>query len=471
MANTGVLFGGRLVAAALGWAGTILIVRNLSPDGWGKFSFVFSFLAIVSVVGDVVSNRIAIHGLLREDADRFAGSYLALRSLLGLLAYCVALAFVVLAGYPSVVVQATAVGGIGLLLATPSNAYEAVYQAHLQMDRVALAAALGRLAQFILTAVLAIVGSTLVLFTIPAVLCEIVALSLKVRWLRPLQRIRYVAEAKRWLPILREAIPLAIGTSLAAVYYSLDTVMLSKLDTYGAVGAYGIAYKFAGIVQFVPWAMAAPLVSILVRHWSGNPPAFRATVRRAGTALYLVAVLVLMLFLIFATPAIGLLYGHGYEAAGDATRLVIAGECVAFFTTLAVMAFAAMKRNVLYAIAALCGLVANFAMNIALIPAFSYEGAAWATLATELVVAAILWGRLATRIGCGPLPVGVAVKGALAGTVAAAVGLGTWAVMPWIPAALLALAAYIALVHFGRVPGGEGLVRFLRDDEPLDLRS
>jgi O-antigen/teichoic acid export membrane protein len=464
MGNTAVLFGGRLVGAAFGWAGTILIVRGLSHDQWGKFTFVFSFLAIVSVLFSVVSNRVAIHGLLGEDADRFAGSYLILRGLLGLLGYCAALAFVVIAGYPAVVLKATAVGGLVLLI--PSMAYEAVYQAHLQMDRVALASTLGQLAQLVLTAVLAILGSTVVLFTVPAVLCEIVAIALKIRWLRPLQRIRYVPDVSRWMAMLREAIPLAVGTGLATLYYSLDTVMLSKLGTFSAVGAYGIAYKFAGIVQFLPWAMAAPLVSILVRYWPGDRALFAATVRRAGTALYLVAVPTLVLFVPFATPAIGLLYGHAYQPAGNATRLVIAAECVAFFTTLAVMSFAAMKRNVLYSLAAACGLLVNLGLNLVLIPAFSYRGAAWATLATELLVTGILWSRLARTLGCGPVPIRIAVKGALAGLGAAGVGVAAYAVMPWMPAAVLTLVCYAALVHFGRVPGRQGLGWLLRNDEP-----
>jgi O-antigen/teichoic acid export membrane protein len=149
---------------------------------------------------------------------------------------------------------------------------------------------------------------------------------------------------------------------------------------------------------------------------------------------------------------------------------VVAGECVAFFTVVAVMGFAAMKRNVMYAVAAFCGLLANAGMNLLLIPAYSFEGAAWATLATELLVTGILWTRLSAVLRSGPFPLGLVVKGAAAGLVAAVLALAVDLLVPWIAAALIAVAVYLALLHFGRVPGPDGLVGFVRDDELLPLQ-
>src|SRR3989442_1541299 len=84
MANAGAVFTSRVIVAMLGWAGTILIIHQLTKHAWGEFSFVFSFLALTSVLSNVVNSRVAIHGLLRDDADRFAGSFVMLRALLGL---------------------------------------------------------------------------------------------------------------------------------------------------------------------------------------------------------------------------------------------------------------------------------------------------------------------------------------------------------------------------------------------------
>jgi O-antigen/teichoic acid export membrane protein len=466
LANAGAVFASRIVVAVFGWAGTILIIRELDKKEWGQFSFVFFFLALVSVLSNVVNSRVAIHGLLKEDADRFAGSFLLLRGLLGLFAYCVAMSIVVLAGYPDVVVRATAVAGLVIVFATPSGAYDAVFQARMRMDRTAIAAVVGQIAQFVLTAALALMGTSLVIFTIPAVLCEIVALTLKIRWTRKLQRIRYVPDTHRWWRMLREAIPLAIGGGLASAYYSIDAVMLSKMDTFQAVGAYGIAYKFAGILSFLPLAMNAAVLTLLATSWPNHLTRFRHALQRAGTTLYLAGVIVTVEFLLFAEDAIRLLYGDAYAGSDDATRLVVAGECVGFFTTLGVTTFAAMSRNRLYPVAALAGLVFNVGANLYLIPEFSFRGAAWATLATELIVATILWVPLIRELGVGPFAPSVLVKGLVAGVISGALGWFGAMGLPWVVAAVLVAILFIALLQVGYTPDRGGLASLWREEVP-----
>ncbi len=76
ISSSGALIASRLAVAVMGWAGTVLIVRNLSTADWGRFSFIFGFLGLLSVITDLGVGRLAIAGLLEEHTDRsrFAGS-------------------------------------------------------------------------------------------------------------------------------------------------------------------------------------------------------------------------------------------------------------------------------------------------------------------------------------------------------------------------------------------------------------
>jgi O-antigen/teichoic acid export membrane protein len=464
MANTSALFGSRLVIAALGWVGTIFIIRSLSHTEWGEYSFVFSFLAMLAIISDIVNSRVALHGIMSTDSDRFAGTYILLRSAMGLLAYAFALAFVVLAGYSQTVIVATAVGGIVVVVATPSVGYDAIFTVHMRLDRVAVAMIVGQLAQFALTGVIAVVGGTVVLFVIPAVLCEVVTLFWKLYKLRGLQQVRYVPDVRRWGGLLKAAIPLAIGAGAATFYYSLDSVMLSKLDTFRAVGTYGIAYKFAGIVGFLPPVLCGVLLGLLVRYWPREPGQFHEALARGTAALFVVSLLVVIEFVLFAGPAIRLLYGANYVAAAGATRLVIGGECVGFFTTLAVTVYAAMERNRLYPIAAIAGLLVNFGLNLVVIPRYSFHGAAWVTLGTELLVCTILWVPLLRVLGRSPLRPSVLLKGGLISGAALAAGYAAKDVLAWPAVAVLIAVLFVVGLHFARVPDRDGLVGLFRDE-------
>ena len=461
--NTATMVAARYVVAALGWAGTLLIVRHLSVEQWGAFSFVFSLLGLLAVLTELGLGRVAIKGLLDEERDSasFAGTLVVLRGALGLLAYLVALAFVVVAGYPPEVVRATAVAGFVVIVATPSRAVEGVFQARLQMGAVAAGNVLGQLAQIALVVALVSMGASIVLLTVPAVACEVVILAWKVRRVRRLQPIRLNVDLATWWALLKEAAPLAAGVVLATLYFRVDAVMLSKLGDFTAVGIYGVAYKFVELFHYLPSAMMVPLLALLVRAWPDDVETFADTFRRALTLLVVVGVLVAVEFTVFARPAIGLLYGGEYAVGAQAARWVVAAECLSALGRLAFTVLVATGRYRLYPLAALAGLATNVMLNLWLIPAHSFMGAAVATVATEVLVVAIVLVPVARMDVLRPLPVGMLAVTMAAGALCAGAAVMTAQWLPWPVAAVLSSLLYLGVVHLIHLSRGGGLHRLV----------
>lgn len=456
----------RLAVAALGYAGTVLIVRTLSTGDWGRFSFIFGFLGLVSVLTDLGVGRIAIAGLLEGQADRAraAGTYIILRAALGVMGYVVAVGVVVLADYPPEVVSATAVAGLVLVLATPSNGLEAVFQASFRLRSVAVAHALAQLAQLALTCAIVVGGGSLVLLTLPAVAYEVVDLAYKVYRLppdlRPQLSLDWVASRR----LLKEAAPLAVGGILTVAFYRIDVVMLSKLDTFEATGVYGITYKFADVLHFVSTSLTVAVMPLMVRAWPGDVPAFKRTYTRALLLSAVVGVVTLVEFLLFARPAISLLYGDRYGVAATAARLVVTGEVVHFLTSLSVTTLVATGRHREYPLVALGGVVLNIGLNFWLIPLASYNGAAVATLVTESAVAVSLTCVALRIVGTKSLPLAGLARCALAGLAAAGTGALADRLLPWPVAAALVLLVFAALTHLLQIAGPGGLPALMKEE-------
>lgn len=465
LSNAAALVGSRLVVAVLGWAGTVLIVRRLSVEDFGRFSFVFGLLGLLHFLTDFGSGRVVVGRLADPATDRasFAGTYVVLRAALGLLGYGVAVAVVLLGGYPHEVVQATLLAGLVVLVAAPSSGLDAVFQVDLRLGVVAVGTVLGQIAQLALTVAVALVHPTLLLFLLPALAYDLVLMAWKARALRRSLRLRLRVDLAVWGAVLRQAAPIALAGALATLYQKVDLVMLSQLDGFDAVARYSVADKFVTVAAFLPTALTAPLLTVLVRAWPHDAPAFRAAVSRGMLLLAVAAGAVLVGFLPFAPDLIRTLYGASYVETATAARLSVTAECLGFVAFVAVSALIAVSRNAAYVWVTLLGLVVNVAANVVLIPRYSYEGAAVATFVTTSCVSVALLVLVARVPGAARLPLLRLLGVLLCALLGVLVGGLLEPHVPWPLGAGLAVLVYLACVELSRATGPRGLRSLLTD--------
>jgi O-antigen/teichoic acid export membrane protein len=461
LSGAGVLVVGRYLVAALAWAGTLIVVRELSVNDFGRYQFVLSLLSIIGFIADLRLSRIVLRDLMEADRDQaghIVGSYLGLRLVIGVVSYVVAMAWVLLGGYPGNVVVATAIAGLNLVILSGAFAIILLFEARLWLRDVATANVLGQIVQFGLTIAVAVAGFASIVWFSWTTVANAVALTL---WLvfvtgRTL-RIRIHVEPPRWWLWLKEAAPLALGAALDTIYFRIDIVMLSLLDTYRAVATYSVGYKFSDLLGAVPIAVVTPALTMMVAAWPADPAGFRRTFRHALILLTVGAVGAAVGFVVYAEPLVSLLYTERYAGATDAARLLVAGQGLHFFTLLAFSTLVAVGRNRLYPIAMLAGVVLNVVLNVILIPEYSYLGSGWATVVTEALVLVVLIIGVARIPGILPFPWPAIGKCALAGALAGGVG---WALLdrvPWPVGAVATAAVYLLAVHVLAVNGPGGL--------------
>ena len=455
----------RIVVAALGWAGSVIVARSLDPEQWGQFSFVFALLGVMSIVTDLGVGRVVLARLIDgdpEEVGRTASSFIALRTLLGVVGYLFALCYVVLLGYPGEVIAATAVGGLVVVFATPSHALSVLYQSRHRLLLVAIAEGAGQALQLLLTVAAALYAPVLLIFVLPAVANEVFRLVAKGVGLRSrslgLRPSRHV-EVHRWRRMLGEAVPLAIGFALTIAMMKIDILMLSLLETFDAVGQYSVGYKFSDIIDTIVLAAVAPVSTMLVAAWPSQPEVFRERSRTAATIFGLAGGVCVVAFWPSATPVIRLLYGERFVAAAPAARLLVVGAALMALIILGVFLLTAAERQRRYPVVALFGLALNVVLNLLLIPRLSYYGSAIATVITWAVTVILLWIVVARSMPVrGLLPIR---NLSLLTVLVAAIAAGGYYLVQWLPAwwPVVSVAAVIvfvgAAVLFG-LTGGIG---------------
>ncbi len=475
LGGAGLLAGARYLVAAMGWAGTAVVARRLSGPDFGAFTTVFGLLGLVGFLSELRMSRLVISAMAGaddEEAGRVIGSYTALRIVVGLVGWAVAMAVVTIGDFNAEVVRATALAGSILVLMSAWYALILLFQARMWLRSIAISQLVGQAAQLVAILVVAVAGiGSAVWFSLPAVLNAIVGLLWALVTLRRVVRVHLSVDLPTWWAWLKEAAPLSLGYALETAYFRIDVLMLSLMSaTLAPVGLYGIGYRFSDLVGSLPAALLGPALALMVDAWSNDRDRFHEIFRTSLTILFLVGVGVGIGFAVFSEEAIRLLYGDRYTPAAGAARLLVIGQVLHFFTSLAFTALVAVGRNRLYPVAALAGVVVNVGLNIVLIPDHSYRGSAAATIITEVTVLAVLFVGVARIPDIRPLPWRALLRIAVAGAILLAALVGLRPLVAWPVLAVAAPVGYLLLLHVLAIAGPGGL-RALARDARLEMRS
>ena len=470
LSGTSVLLASRLVVGLLGWAGTLLIARRLSDVSFGAFAFIFNLLGLLGLLADFQTSRIVVREVIEagDDLDSVVGSFVTFRVALGAVTYAIAVAFVVLGNYPTVVVQGTLIGGLSFFVGSATWALVTVSQARLWLRTIAISMVVAQAVQ--LAAIVALFVShsgSLLRFVVPFVVYDVVTLVWMVIAVRRVVRVRPRVDASRWWRWLKEAAPLAVGSTLGTIYFRIDGVMLSKLGEgdqskrLTAVGLYQIGYKFSDLLAFMAPALLGAVLPLLIRAFPDRGAEFRKTFRQAFVIFFAFSVFATITFAVLCRPVIHTLFQPRYAGSVRPARLLIVGQSINLFTQLAFVSLVASGRRRIYPIATLCGVIANVSLNLVLIPRYSATGAGIATIITEVLVLAIL-GYAVRDLPIRPLPWRPIVVVALSGAFLAGALLALQPFVPWPVALIAALAIYPGLLHVLRIDGPGGLIAFVR---------
>ncbi|CAB4783256.1 unannotated protein [freshwater metagenome] len=461
--------------AVLGWLGTVLIVQHLTERAWGQLSFVLGLLGIVGLISDFRLGRVVLAEVIDADENvgEIVGAYIGLRTTIGLFAYAVAMAWVTIGSYPSNVVVVTAVAGLNLVILSAGWGIGLLFTARLWMRSVAIALFAGQVVQLALTVAIVFGGvSSPIAFASATVLNSIVFVVLLLFASRNVATLSVRVDLHRWGLWLSEAAPLALGSALDTIYFRIDIVMLSILGTFRAVGSYSVAYKFSDLLGAVPGSVIAPAAALLIGHWAKeNHGAFHKTVRQAYLLLIVAAVGAGVGFFLVADHLVPLLYTSRYSSSAYAARLLVIGQTVHFFTALWLIILIAVGKRLLYPLVMLIGVAINVGLNLILIPRYSFNGAGWATIVTEIVVCSAL-GIGALRVnGVRPLPLMATAKTLFAALVMVGIWLATERFMPWWVAVSIASLGFFLVLHFLQIDGPGGLRALAREAHMADQQT
>lgn len=408
--NTIWMIAGKAVTTALSLVLTAALARSLGVFQFGEYTTVFAFLTFFGIIADFGFHEIHVRELARhpEKEREITGNILALRVISGVLAYSLAALIVWPLPYTALVKWGVVILAMAMFFLTTNTTLVGVFQARHEMHKAVLGDVISRalLLGLVLYGLSADWGLLAIFSTYIA--ANLLNLLITITLIHKRVPIMLRFNWERWKYFIREATPLGIVTVLSVIYFRIDTVILSILQSSFDVGIYGAAYKIFEFLTFIPAIFVGNFFPFAAK-LKDSPKEALPLVQKSFDALLVIGVGACFGLAVLASQIVGLVVGREFQEASTVSVVGIPVTAVHVLSVLSIALLSTfisrfwMSMTLVYGeqrrliTTGIWAVAINLLLNFIFIPMYSYVAATVVTVITEMIVL-IFWQRIAREV-------------------------------------------------------------------------
>ncbi len=381
--NTGISITLRVLGSILGLVSIYYLTHYLGNIGYGKYETALTYLYILNTIADLGIYNI----VLRENHNEQSVFANALTLRIISLAFFYLLGFTMLKFFPyeSEVKIGILVASLYTIGNSISQLIIPVFQKRLNVYFASIYEIIARLIFIIAIVILTYLHKPLVYFLGALSISSLTMLALNYIQASRYLKIYLAFEQKKILYILKEALPLGIIILFVFVYFKLDQLMLSYFKGPREVGIYGLSYKIIENIIFIPgmiMGLIIPIFSKLSASKSKLNEIFNKTLKYFAV----ISMVIIIILFFFSKLFIRLLAPESFNDSINVLKVLSLALFFIFLGSVSGGIILVFKRQKLSIPAYIIGAVLNVILNLYFIPRYSYFGAAWTTVVTEILV-------------------------------------------------------------------------------------
>lgn len=388
------LFTGQMLSRLLRAAIVIYAARLLGAAGWGAFSYALSIAAFLTIFSDI-----GINALITKEAARdpeLKNQYLATAFFTKLsLVVIFALAILITFPYLAKIEEAVALMPIVIFV----FAFDTLRE---------LGASLSRALEKMQIEALTHIGTNLAIVVLGFTFLIINPTSQSLAWayaagsgLGLMAIIFILREHFRnlWQNFNRRLIktivitawPFGLLSLMGTIMLNTDLIMLGWLRSPEEVGYYSAAQKLIQLLYIAPALLAASIFPILSRTAKTEPERARSILSRSVSLMLWISLPLMIIGIALGNFIVPLLFGAEYSPGITAFQILMLTVVLTYPATIlgnAIFAYDYQKSFVAFVLVAT---VTNITLNFLFIPSLGIEGAAIATVLTQLITNSLIW--------------------------------------------------------------------------------
>jgi O-antigen/teichoic acid export membrane protein len=427
---------------------TIIIGRLFGAEQVGDFAFVmtfsliFTFLSTAGVPWALI-REVATH---RDQVDRYVANGMIIVTGTGLATIPLMVFMAWLLGRPTMLCVAVGLAGLALVF---DGVAQVVCGAFYGLERMELAS----IVTIVQELAFLIVGLVVLFLRLPFLWWFVVyapsrlagfLVSLPLYYKLLGHSLRPAWDKSFASGILRTSLPYAAGMALGPIFLRIDVVMLTYFQGSVAVGLYEAATSIFYRFNIFARTINNSLMPLMAREYESQAERIRVYINAAAKYEIAAGVPLSVLCIMLAGPIMNLLYGRGFEQSAIVFGLMATITVQRFIDYTLETGLTASNLQSKRSMAAAVAAVFNIGINLFVLPAYSFIGAAITTILTEICFFCIVYLYL-TRHVAYPLNFRLFLRPALAGGVMTLV---LWFLrsLPLLPLSLAGAVVYLTVL-------------------------
>lgn len=201
-------------------------------------------------------------------------------------------------------------------------------------------------------------------------------------------RLRF--STKQSLVILSVSTYVGASAFLAMIYNHLDILMLSKMANLTDIGHYSAAYQILRVTSIFPTILATAFLPQLTQ-LSKKPESLAELFAKGLGYLAIIIIPLVPAIMILHEPLFIFIVGPEMLPGADAFQILAVAVVFQMLNIFFVPLYVATDHQRKIVQFQVIGLVVNVVLNLLLIPLYSFMGASYATVATELCIFALIY--------------------------------------------------------------------------------
>lgn len=392
LGNVGWLLGGKIINMLLQFFVSLATARYLGPANFGTINYVAAYVSFFSSIASLGLSVIVIKDIATDTFDNneviWTSIWMRLITAVFSTVAIISLIYISNKSDPTIVLIAF-LESLSILFSS-FDTINYYFQAKLLSKWSSIAGVFSYLGMSLYRIYLLATGADVVWFAFASSIDTIFLTIFLLAFYIKIEGFHPVFNWDLGKRLLKESYHYLIAGLVSILYAQVDRIMIGNMLDNASVGYYSAALTISSLWSMIPIALIQSLSPVLYDIAKKDRKIFLRRLRQSYALLFWLNAIYSIIVCVFSKWIIIFLYGREYLAGTNALKIVVWYYGLSTLSTLNEVYLANDKKSKYVNVFCLSGLITDVVLNFLLIPNFGINGAAIATLITQIVIQIIM---------------------------------------------------------------------------------